>query len=189
MPLFYSQEQKEKLIAIQDDPHSNQKPISMALGVAMLDALGEIQNTLQSIVDLTKQDREPQNEDDRVKDSESIKRGKVFYADLDGVIGSEQKGRRPVVVIQNDIGNAYSPTVVVVPATSKAKHALPTHVPVCKRDKLDDKTIFLCEQVRAIDKSRIGDFICCLTEETMKKIEDSLKVSFGMRNDHEDGKI
>lgn len=175
--MFYTQEQKEKLALIQKSSMANQKPISMALGVAILDALGEIQNTLQLIV---RSESKIQNfqviEDDR-----HIERGEVYYANLDGVVGSEQKGQRPVVVIQNNDGNAHSPTVIVVPATSKVKRSLPTHVSVREEDGMDNKTTFLCEQIRTIDKSRIRRYICRLTNKTMGEIEESLKISCGIK--------
>lgn len=178
--MFYTQEQKKRLISIQKSPMANQKPISMALGAAMLDALGEIQNTLQLMVNPESEIQDFRAIIDNHKDDQHIERGEVYYADLDGVVGSEQKGQRPVVVIQNNEGNTYSPTVIVIPATSKAKHTLPTHVPVRKEDGLDNKTIFLCEQIRTIDKSRISKFICRLTSETMRRIENSLKISCGI---------
>ena len=82
-----------------------------------------------------------------------VKRGDVFYADLRPVVGSEQGGIRPVVIIQNDIGNRYSPTTIIAPLTSKSKNYLPTHVPV-EADCLPKDSIILLEQIKTIDKTK-----------------------------------
>lgn len=111
-----------------------------------------------------------------------IKRGDLFFANLNPVIGSEQGGLRPVVVIQNDIGNTYSPTTIVAAITSQIKRAkLPTHVEI-KRSKshLDRDSVILCEQLRTIDKKRLSEKIGQLDVDTMSKIDNALGVSIGL---------
>ena len=88
---------------------------------------------------------------------DTIKRGDIFYADLNPVIGSEQGGVRPVLITQNDVGNAHSPTVVTVPLTTKLqKSRMPTHVRIPKNGGLDADSLVLAEQIRTIDRSRLG---------------------------------
>lgn len=111
-----------------------------------------------------------------------IKRGDLFFANLNPVIGSEQGGLRPVVVIQNDIGNTYSPTTIVAAITSQIKRAkLPTHVEI-KRNKshLERDSVILCEQLRTIDKKRLSEKIGQLDGDTMLKIDNALGVSIGL---------
>lgn len=113
-----------------------------------------------------------------------MKRGQVYYADLGRGAGSEQGGKRPCIIIQNDIGNRYSPTVIVVPMTAKNKNKIPTHVETTK----DDKNLFigstvLTEQVQTIDKEKLGDFVCSLSEETMQKVDEALKVSLALNKE------
>lgn len=110
-----------------------------------------------------------------------IKRGEIYYADLGVTVGSEQRGLRPVLIIQNDIGNKYSPTTVVAPVTSKVgkKSHQPTHVPiVC--DGLFVCSTVLLEQIRTIDKSRIRWRVGMVDAETMRKVEMALLVSVGI---------
>lgn len=106
-----------------------------------------------------------------------IKRGNIFLADLNPTVGSEQNGIRPVVIVQNDIGNKYSPTVIIVAVTSKLeKRSLPTHVRlenVC----LAKNPIALLEQVRTIDKSRLLEYIGSVSEEELSDISKALSVS------------
>jgi mRNA interferase MazF len=111
-----------------------------------------------------------------------VKRGELFFANLNPVIGSEQGGLRPVVVIQNDIGNTYSPTTIVAAITSQIKRAkLPTHVEI-KKDKshLDRDSVILCEQLRTIDKKRLSEKIGQLDSETMSKINKALGISIDL---------
>lgn len=111
-----------------------------------------------------------------------VKRGDLFFANLNPVIGSEQGGLRPVVVIQNDIGNTYSPTTIVAAITSQIKRAkLPTHVEI-KKDKshLDRDSVILCEQLRTIDKKRLSEKIGQLDSETMSKINKALGISIDL---------
>lgn len=111
-----------------------------------------------------------------------VKRGDVFYADLRPVVGSEQGGIRPVVIIQNDIGNRYSPTVICAAITSKINKAkMPTHVAVpANEHELVRDSVVLLEQIRTIDKRRLKDKICHLNSEAMAQIDACLLVSLGM---------
>ena len=109
-----------------------------------------------------------------------IRRGDVYYADLSPVVGSEQGGIRPVVVIQNDKGNRYSKTVIVAPISKKmSKPPIPTHV-IFSDDSLNYVSMILCEQLRTIDKKRLGQWICTLGDETIKKINLAIKVSLNL---------
>ena len=108
-----------------------------------------------------------------------IRRGDVFYADLRPVIGSEQGGVRPVLIIQNDVGNRHSPTVICAAITSRMnKPKLPTHIAIdAMQYHMVKDSVILLEQLRTIDKSRLKDKICHLDEEILKKIDDALKIS------------
>ncbi len=110
-----------------------------------------------------------------------VKRGEIYYADLSPVVGSEQGGVRPVLVVQNDIGNKYSPTVIICAVTSKlTKAKLPTHVELKSGEAgLMKDSVALLEQVRTIDKKRLQERIGALEELNMKKIDKALLVSFG----------
>lgn len=108
-----------------------------------------------------------------------IKRGDVFYADLNPVVGSEQGGIRPVLVVQNDVGNRHSPTVIVVPISSVRKKNLPVHIPV-RCSELPKNSIILAEQIRTIDRSRLRKYVGSLDKERMKKINKILKISIGV---------
>lgn len=111
-----------------------------------------------------------------------VKRGDVFFADLSPVVGSEQGGVRPVLIIQNDIGNRFSPTVIVAAITAKIQKAkLPTHVELsAEAHGFDRDSVVLLEQIRTIDKQRLTDKITHLDEETMKKVNESLSISVGL---------
>jgi len=111
-----------------------------------------------------------------------VKRGDIFYADLSPVIGSEQGGFRPVLVVQNDIGNRYSPTVIIAAITSKiSKAKLPTHIELeAKNTGLDKDSVILLEQIRTVDKKRLKDKITHLDEETMKRVNHGLNISLGL---------
>jgi len=108
-----------------------------------------------------------------------IKRGDIFYADLSPVIGSEQGGIRPVLVIQNDVGNRHSPTVICAAITSKMNKAkLPTHIEIdAAKYHLVKNSVVLLEQVRTIDKQRLKDFICHVDKKLMVQIDEALKIS------------
>ncbi|MDO5717307.1 MAG: type II toxin-antitoxin system PemK/MazF family toxin [Tissierellia bacterium] len=111
-----------------------------------------------------------------------IKRGDIFYADLSPVIGSEQGGVRPVVVVQNDIGNKYSPTIIVAAITSQLNKAkLPTHVNVnAKVVPLPKNSVVLLEQIRTIDKKRLRERIGKFGKDVMDQIDAAIKVSVGI---------
>jgi mRNA interferase MazF len=106
----------------------------------------------------------------------------VFFADLSPVVGSEQGGVRPVLIIQNDIGNRFSPTVIVAAITAKIQKAkLPTHVELsAEAHGFDRDSVVLLEQIRTIDKQRLTDKITHLDDETMKKVDESLSISVGL---------
>ena len=108
-----------------------------------------------------------------------IKRGDIFYADLSPVLGSEQGGIRPVLIIQNDVGNRHSPTVICAAITSRMNKAkLPTHVDVdASRYQLVKNSVVLLEQIRTIDKKRLRDFICHVDRELMVEVESALRIS------------
>ena len=112
--------------------------------------------------------------------SRKIKRGEIYYADLNPVIGSEQGGIRPVLIVQNDVGNKYSPTVIVAPLTSKQKKSpLSTHVSLSSVSAgLSRDSIALLEQIRTIDKSRLYEFVGSLNRKTMRKVNHAIHVSF-----------
>lgn len=109
-----------------------------------------------------------------------IKRGDIFYADLRPVVGSEQGGVRPVLIIQNDMGNRHSPTVICAAITSKMNKAkLPTHVELdADKHAIVKDSVILLEQVRTIDKSRLRERVCHLDAEILKKIDKALMISF-----------
>lgn len=109
-----------------------------------------------------------------------VKRGDIFYADLRPVVGSEQGGVRPVLIVQNDTGNKYSPTTIVVTLTSKIqKTELPTHVNIyCDEENgLKTDSVALCEQCRTIDKSRLKDKVGHVNQETLTDVLNAFKVS------------
>ena len=112
----------------------------------------------------------------------SVKRGDIYYADLSPVIGSEQGGVRPVLIIQNDIGNKYSPTVIAAAITSqKDKTRLPTHIQVNATGcGLSKDSIVLLEQVRTIDKQRLKEKMGALDTVSMDRVNKALTVSFGL---------
>jgi mRNA interferase MazF len=111
-----------------------------------------------------------------------IKRGDIFYADLSPVVGSEQGGVRPVLIVQNDIGNKYSPTVIAAAITSQINKAkLPTHIEISAKDYgLAKDSVILLEQIRTIDRKRLREKIGHLDDELMEKVNEALNVSFGL---------
>ncbi len=111
-----------------------------------------------------------------------IRRGDIFYADLRPVVGSEQGGVRPVLIIQNDTGNRHSPTVICAAITSKMNKAkLPTHVEInAEQYGIMKDSVILLEQVRTIDKSRLKEKVCHLNDEILKKINEALLVSLSL---------
>ncbi|HHT63127.1 MAG: type II toxin-antitoxin system PemK/MazF family toxin [Bacillota bacterium] len=111
-----------------------------------------------------------------------VRRGEIFFAELNPVQGSEQGGTRPVLVVQNDIGNQYSPTTIVVAITSQINKAkLPTHVELPKeKTGLDKDSVILAEQVRTIDKSRLQHKVAVLSDEIMHRVNKALEISLGL---------
>ncbi len=111
-----------------------------------------------------------------------VKRGDVFFADLSPVVGSEQGGIRPVLILQNDIGNRFSPTVIVAAITAQIQKAkLPTHVEIeANTYGFERDSVILLEQIRTIDKQRLTDKITNLDEELMHKVNESLQISLGL---------
>lgn len=111
---------------------------------------------------------------------EQIKRGEIYYANLCPVVGSEQGGIRPVVILQNDKGNLYSSTTIVAAITGELdKPNLPTHV-IFKAACIQKESIALLEQIRTIDKSRLGRFVGTMDDKTMKRIDKAILISFGL---------
>ena len=109
-----------------------------------------------------------------------IQRGDVYYADLSPVVGSEQGGVRPVVVVQNDKGNKYSKTIIIAPISKKmSKPPIPTHV-IFSDSSLSYVSMILCEQLRTIDKKRLGQWICTLDDKTIDKIDQAIRVSLNI---------
>ena len=108
-----------------------------------------------------------------------IRRGDIYYADLSPVSGSEQGGVRPVLIIQNNIGNRHSPTVICAAITSKMNKAkLPTHIEISAgRYQIEKNSVVLLEQIRTIDKQRLREYVCHVDQELMKKVEKALKIS------------
>lgn len=111
----------------------------------------------------------------------AIRRGDLFYADLNPVVGSEQGGIRPVLVIQNDVGNHFSPTVVAAAVTSrKAKNSLPTHILLENVPGLAPTSLLLLEQLRTIDRKRLRGYIGRISKEKMLEIDAALAISIGI---------
>lgn len=113
---------------------------------------------------------------------QSIKRGDIFYADLSPVIGSEQGGLRPVLIVQNDVGNKYSPTVIAAAITSRmGKTRLPTHIDIhADRVGLSKDSVILLEQIRTLDKKRLKEKMGHLDDDVMNRVDLAIAVSFGL---------
>lgn len=114
--------------------------------------------------------------------STSVRRGDIFYADLSPVVGSEQGGLRPVLIIQNDVGNRYSPTVIAAAITSRmGKTKLPTHIDIyADRVGLQKDSVILLEQIRTLDKRRLREKMGHLDDEVMEAVNNAIAVSFGL---------
>ena len=111
-----------------------------------------------------------------------IQKGDIFYADPGETVGSEPSGIRPVLIIQNDVGNKFSPTVIITPLTSKAKKlAQPTHVVIGKRFGLTEYSYALLEQVRTIDRARLREYVGHADESVMSRVNAALRVSLNLR--------
>ena len=118
----------------------------------------------------------------------NVKRGDIYYADLSPVIGSEQGGIRPVLIVQNDIGNKYSPTVIAAAITSqKEKANLPTHIELNEPHKcgLSKDSVILLEQIRTLDKKRLKEKTGNISANQMTQVDRALTVSFGLHEDSE----
>lgn len=116
----------------------------------------------------------------------AIRRGDLFYADLNPVVGSEQGGIRPVLVIQNDVGNHFSPTVVAAAITSrKAKNSLPTHILLENVPGLAPTSLLLLEQLRTIDRKRLRGYIGRISKEKMLEVDAALAISIGIGSPNE----
>jgi len=114
--------------------------------------------------------------------TKNVKRGEIYYADLSPAVGSEQDGIRPVLVIQNNIGNKYSPTVVIAAITSQVKKTgMPTHYSLPAENGLEIASVVLLEQLRTIDKRRLREYIGRADDSTMNGIDRALAVSVGLK--------
>lgn len=112
----------------------------------------------------------------------AIRRGDLFYADLNPVVGSEQGGIRPVLVVQNNMGNHFSPTIVAVAITSrKAKSSMPTHIPLEDVPGLAPTSLLLLEQLRTIDRKRLRGYIGRISKEKMLEVDVALAISIGLK--------
>ncbi|MBP3431623.1 MAG: type II toxin-antitoxin system PemK/MazF family toxin [Clostridia bacterium] len=114
----------------------------------------------------------------------TVKRGEIYFADLSPVVGSEQGGMRPVLVIQNDVGNKYSPTVIVSAITSQlTKAKLPTHIELPSSDcNLPKNSVVLLEQIRTLDKRRLKEKISSIDERKMREVNRAILISLGVVN-------
>ncbi len=112
-----------------------------------------------------------------------VRRGEIYYADLSPVVGSEQGGMRPVLIVQNDVGNRYSPTVIAAAITSQQNKArLPTHIEIEARTYgLSKNSIVLLEQMRTLDKRRLRERMGCLDERAMQRVDGAIAISLGLR--------
>lgn len=112
----------------------------------------------------------------------NVKRGDIYYADLSPVVGSEQGGVRPVLIVQNNVGNRHSPTVIAAAITSQINKAkMPTHIELgAKKFGLTKDSVILTEQIRTLDKKRLREKMGCLDENSMNRVDEALAVSFGL---------
>ena len=136
----------------------------------------------------TSPDRVSANKDSEREKDMNIRRGDIFYADLSPVVGSEQGGIRPVLIIQNDVGNRFSPTVIAAAITSReSKAKLPTHIRLyADKSGLSKDSVVLLEQIRTIDKRRLKEKMGTLNRFMMVQVDEALAVSFGLDTDHLD---
>ena len=111
-----------------------------------------------------------------------VKRGDIYYADLSPIIGSEQGGVRPVLIIQNDVGNRHSPTIICAAITSRMNKAkLPTHIEISSgRYHLVKDSVILLEQIRTIDKQRLREYVCHVDSRMMGKVDHAIQISLGL---------
>jgi len=116
-----------------------------------------------------------------VTNNQGVRRGDIFYADLSPVVGSEQGGVRPVLIVQNDIGNKFSPTVIAAAITSQTgKTRLPTHIEVLASSGLAKDSVILLEQIRTIDKRRLKEKMGHLDDNVMAQVNEAISISFGL---------
>ena len=111
-----------------------------------------------------------------------ILKGAIFYADLEPAIGNEENGFKPVVILQNDLDNKYSPTTIIAPIAIKKSRGTnqPTHVKVKQFNKIRPNSIILLEQIRTIDKSRLKGYVCMLCKEQMIEVENAIRISLDL---------
>lgn len=113
--------------------------------------------------------------------NQTIRRGEIYYADLSLGVGSEQGGTRPVLILQNDTGNRYSPTTIIAPITSvKKKYTLPTHIGI-RCTFLEKASMILLEQIRTVDKQRLHSRLGQISREDMQRVESAMNISLGMK--------
>lgn len=119
------------------------------------------------------------------RENVAVKRGDIYYADLSPVVGSEQGGIRPVLIVQNDVGNKYSPTVIAAAITSqKEKNKLPTHITLESEGcGLSKESVVLLEQIRTIDKRRLKERMGQLDDGSMERVDKALSISFGLQTE------
>ena len=121
----------------------------------------------------------------------NVRRGEIYYADLSPVVGSEQGGMRPVLIVQNDVGNRHSPTVIAAAITSQQnKTRLPTHIEISASEYgLSKKSVVLLEQIRTLDKRRLRERMGCLDTALMQRVDDAIAVSFGLTDNKSDSTV
>lgn len=118
-----------------------------------------------------------------MKEVKPIIKGAIFYANLDPCIGREEKGIRPVVILQNDVGNRNSTTTIIAPITTQKDLSLPTHVKIDKLEKIRPNSIAMLEQVRTIDISRLTGYVDIISKEEIKKLDKAILIAFGIKGD------
>lgn len=136
---------------------------------------------------MVKADKERESGKNKGEVPMNIKRGDIYYADLSPVVGSEQGGLRPVLIVQNDIGNRYSPTVIAAAITSRmGKTKLPTHIDIYASEVgLAKDSVILLEQIRTLDKRRLREKMGHLDQNVMEKVNGAISVSFGLVSEEE----
>lgn len=153
-------------------------PVYSRVGVVQISDKKRLIQKLQAVVYLFTDKRQPLLMEANIM--EQIKRGEIYYANLCPVVGSEQGGDRPVIILQNNKGNKHSSTTIVAAITGELdKPKLPTHV-VFKADCMRKESMVLLEQIRTIDKSRLGRFVGTMDDKTMKRVDKAILISFGL---------
>lgn len=113
-----------------------------------------------------------------------IVKGAIFYADLGNAVGSEERGIRPVLIIQNNIGNKFSPTTIIAPISTQKKNNLPTHILIKQFNRIRSNSIIMLEQIRVIDKIRLTGFIDFLNEKQVAEVDNALMKTLGIFNEY-----